>query len=102
MKQVLEFNTALEASFAAGLLESRGIICEIRNAGIPMERGFGTPAPMAPSLWVVDDADFPRALEALRDTPDASGRPWSCPKCKSENEPQFDACWSCGTERSNP
>jgi len=26
-------------------------------------------------------------------------QPWVCPGCKNENEPQFDACWSCGAER---
>jgi len=55
--------------------------------------------PVVPTLWVLRDTDLRAAVELLIERPDARARPWSCPKCKSENEAQFDACWSCGAER---
>ncbi len=100
MKEVLAYDTLTEAEFAAGLLRSAGIVCEVRN-DVPLERGFGSPAPMAPSVWVLREGDLSLAREVLKERPDSRGPPWNCTKCSSENGPQFDACWSCGAERSN-
>jgi hypothetical protein len=36
-----------------------------------------------------------------KEPPKVEGRPWKCPKCGEESEPQFDACWKCGTVRKH-
>jgi hypothetical protein len=94
MKQVRTYDTEAEAEYEAGLLEAQGIACEVRDRNHVRGSGF------LPALWVLRDEDVQAALEALNYRPNARGWPWICSKCKSENEPQFDACWSCGAERS--
>ena len=100
MKRIRTYKTEAEAEYEAGLLRAQGINCEVRSRLGKLSSGFApSTLPPIPSLWVLDDADASRALEALDALPDPHGRPWSCPTCNSENEPQFDACWACGTDR---
>jgi len=94
VKEVRIYKTETEADCDAGLLLAQGIPCEVRN------RRRSNVSALEPSVWVVKDEDLSRALEVLDYRPDPSGRAWVCPKCKSESEAQFDACWSCGTDRS--
>jgi hypothetical protein len=93
MKELRSYAVPMEAHLAAGLLEARGIPCEVRD------NTLGEQPPFVPTLWILRDSDLRAAIELLSERPDASARPWSCPKCRSQNEAPFDACWSCGTER---
>ena len=80
------------AEFAAGLLRSAGIPCEARDR---LWKGQGEP-----SVSIENPDDLHAATETM-DTPrKPNGVAWTCPTCRSENEPQFDACWSCGMKRS--
>jgi hypothetical protein len=96
MKRVLAYDTDFEAQFAAGLLEDRGIPCEVREG---QSRGG---VPVLPELWVLRDDDIGAASEALEERPNSRGFGWSCPNCRNENEAAFDACWSCGAARPGP
>lgn len=99
MKEVLAYDTVTEAEFAAGLLQTAGISCEVRNEATSITGGIGTMLPFPPQIWVLRDEDLPRALDILKTHRRSGGAIWKCPSCRNENEPAFDACWSCGTER---
>jgi len=55
-----------------------------------------------PELWVVDDADFPRACairDALLEPSENPAGAWRCCGCGETIEAQFTECWRCGTAR---
>jgi hypothetical protein len=62
------------------------------------------PVDIFPTLWVVDDADLPRARVLVerflvQSAAAESGPPWVCPACGETLEAGFDLCWNCGHER---
>ncbi len=102
----------------------------LQEAGIPVvvqDEVRGTV--FYPTLWVVNDADYERALEIIDANPpvprecpecgyDLRGLPeprcpecgepffrpirppdWICPHCDERLEGQFTACWKCGAKR---
>jgi len=99
MKQVLAYDTVTEAEFAAGLLQVEGIPCEVRNEATSFTGGVGTMLPFPPQVCVLRDEDLPRANDILKRHRRSGGEGWKCPSCGNENEPAFDACWSCSAER---
>ena len=94
MKLVRAFENAFDAQFAAGLLEEQGIPCEVRDHALSED------PPFMPELWVLRDDDLRAAAAAQQARPEARGFGWSCPKCRTQNEAAFDACWSCGAART--
>jgi hypothetical protein len=49
-----------------------------------------------PELWVLSDADTPKALQVIEEFgAAASAAPWKCRACGEINEGQFSACWQC-------
>lgn len=98
MKRVLSGSSLPDTAHFKNLLEQSGIACIIRNRDLGGGIGDLPVFDASPELWVLDDADEPRAAALLRDTvrPAAGGAPWRCAACGEENEPQFAACWRCG------
>ena len=94
MKQFRKFNTIAEAELAAGLLDLQGIRCEARHGLYHLN------PKTRPSVWLEQEEDFEAAVKILDEPPKPRGPGWSCPACRSENEAQFDACWSCGSPRA--
>lgn len=80
-------------------LEEAGIECELRNEA--MQANFPGAA-FYPELWVIEDQDFPRAVE-VRDSlclrAPVAHTPWTCPACGEQLEAQFLSCWKCGANR---
>jgi hypothetical protein len=99
MKEVLAYDTVTEAEFAAGLLDTAGIQCEVRNGATSTSGGMGTHLPFLPQVWVFRDEDLPAALDLLKSQPRPTGTNWKCQSCGTTNEPQFDSCWSCGAAK---
>jgi hypothetical protein len=98
MKAVISFDSVTEAEFAAGLLNTQGIACEVRNEVIT--GALGPSMPFLPEVWVLHDEDLNVAREILRKHRTPREPFWNCPACKTSNEAAFDACWSCGTPRT--
>ena len=112
LKKVYEAKNAADAHLLRGLLESEGIPAIVRGVGIVpfIEVGLFRMG-NRPTVWVLDDARFPRALEVAhgyRTDPEraaaaANGAPpvaaWICPSCGESMEQQFSDCWSCGDPR---
>lgn len=105
MTKVFVAKHPAEAHLIRGLLESGGIQAIVRGESLFGARGE---APVTfdtlPSVWVLDDQQTAAALDILRDhegrAEAASAQAsWRCPRCGTDIEPQFTACWQCGTER---
>jgi len=80
-------------------LERNGLHVLVRG---DLESAAGQiPFPEAwPTVWVPDQ-QREQADEAMRlfRGPRLVTSPWTCPGCSEENEPTFDSCWQCETER---
>jgi hypothetical protein len=89
-----------------GLLEGENIEVEVRGEFLYGVRGEVPITPdTCPSVWVMDDADYDRAMELVssfrQEEPPSpiKGDAWRC-SCGEENESQFTECWSCGKAHS--
>jgi len=52
--------------FYQSLLESEGVVTDIRNSGTSSLSGLIPISQCYPELWVVEDEDFDKAFELLR------------------------------------
>jgi len=87
---------------ARNVLASEGIGAVVRNEILSSAAGELPPADCQIELWVLSDADAPRAEALLRfesDVPEGSVAPWRCDRCGQESEAQFTQCWQCGLVR---
>ena len=112
LKKVYEAKNAADAQLLRGLLESEGIPAIVRGVGmVPfIEVGLFRMG-SRPTVWVLEDARLPRALEVVhgyRTDPEqaaaatdgaAPAAAWICPSCGESMEQQFSDCWNCGDPR---
>ena len=105
MKEVFRHSDAGRVAVCQSLLESAGIQTYVRNANTQQALVGGIalalfPIPdFWPTLCVMDDDDYPEALELLRDAQDAvtDMQPdWTCPECNESVPGHFAVCWNCG------
>jgi len=105
VKQVFVAQHPTEAHLVRGLLEAEGIPAEVHGESLFSARGEAPATPdTLPTVWVVDEADLPRAAVLLADYGRRGGQntsqaSWLCPKCGERVEGQFTECWNCGTTR---
>lgn len=105
MKKVYTAKNPADAHLLKGLLEGENIEAEVRGEFLYGVRGEVPITPdTCPSVWVLEDADYDRAMELVTifsegvpPTP-VEGKAWYC-SCGEENESQFTDCWSCGKAR---
>jgi putative signal transducing protein len=98
MKRIYSSQNGGEVEVLQNMLGATGISCIIR-------KDYVAPTPHSafqPELWVLNDADSPKAEDFCErwrhPSPD---RPpyWMCGKCGAGSEEQFNSCWKCGTNR---
>lgn len=101
MRKVFEHPAAHEVGLCESILQSNGIRTFLRNANISGLAGEVPFASAYPELWVVEDADYPRAVAILSDyrsKPAANGAgDWVCGSCGETVPAAFARCWKCGT-----
>ena len=105
MKKVYIANNPADAHLLKGLLEGENIEAEVRGEFLYGVRGEVPITPdTCPSVWVMDDADYDRAMDLVSTFREGEppnpieGKAWRC-RCGEENESQFTECWSCGNSR---
>lgn len=103
MKPLHNARHATEAHLIRGYLESQGITVLVR--GEFLAGGVGElPADLC-KVWVVDDCEFARADELLRQFLQGTAahehvhEGWRCEPCNEYLEGQFTSCWKCGSVR---
>ena len=98
MREVFSSQYVSEVGFFKSVLDEAGIISFIRNENPPDP---GAPA-FYPTLCLVDDADYDRAVQLLEERRVSAGiqRPdWTCPSCHEVNPGNFEICWKCQAAR---
>lgn len=102
MKELFREPDLSRMGLLRSILEARGIATWIRNENEYSLLGIArlTPPKDEPVLCVVDEADFPRALEVLRDyvlgDEERARVEHPCPACGEPNPGTFELCWNCG------
>jgi hypothetical protein len=104
MQQLYQAGDRIEAQLLSDFLERQHVANRI--FGDYLSGAIGElPADIYPTIWVIDDADLPRARELLarfhaeiraRD----GARSWVCRGCGELVDGSFDMCWRCGHERA--
>ena len=101
MKRVFSGINLADTTHVKNLLEQSGIGSFIKHAYLGAAVGELPVFDVSPEIWVFADADAPRAeaviREALRPSVETGAEPWRCAQCAEMNEPQFAACWRCGS-----
>lgn len=102
MRKIYENLEFTRVGHYQSILESEGIRSHLVNIGASASAGEIPFQQVFPELWVVDDAEYERALEVLRpyychEFPVDS--PWTCPACDEAIEGTFGECWNCQTAR---
>lgn len=99
MKEIFRERDYTRVGYFQTVLEAEGIQTFVRNENTVT---FMTEVPIPefyPALCVVDDEDYPRALEILKvhvkDDEQLSQQETPCPKCGESNPANFEVCWSC-------
>ena len=100
MKKLTSSESIITINQYKNLLESEGIPSSIKNEHLGSIIGEMPFVEVWPQLWVINDLDFDRAKQLIDsaiadESPQAS---WQCRQCGEENEGQFSACWTCGTD----
>ena len=100
MKELVRERALIRLSHYQAVLEGAGITTFIRNENVS---NVEVPIPtFCPALCVVNDEDYDRAIELLRESDEqakkASTEDCACPACGETNPRSFDLCWSCGAE----
>jgi hypothetical protein len=97
-----------DAHLLRGLLESEEIDVVIRGDGfVPLQGGGLFHVETCPSIWVLDDHRFSRALEIIdeyvcrgvEEDVQTVNETWRCLSCGESIELHFTSCWKCGQER---
>lgn len=81
------------------LLEQANIPCLTRNVPLSMANGLIPHSP--PELWILNDEDYPRAIEIVdgwRNAEVEDHSAWVC-RCGETIEGQFTSCWNCNKDR---
>lgn len=112
MRKVFTATHPAEAHLVRGWLANEGVEATVLGEELFQTRGGAPVTPdTLPTVWVVNDADEGRALDLLAsteaplpasDSPQIASASWRCPNCGELIEPEFTACWKCGTERPGP
>ena len=106
MKRVYIAANPADAHLVKGILEGENIEAVVQGEYLFNIRGEVPVTPeTSPSVWVVNESDYERALEVLSalrvgERPlHQDGAEWRCGQCGEMNGPQFTQCWQCGKDR---
>jgi hypothetical protein len=105
MKRVYQAQSPTDAFLLKDILDTQDIDAIVKGNLLWITRSavmdtVETP----PSVWVVDDEDYEKAMEVIRGyrpgarTGNSVQSEWKCYKCGKSNEGQFSECRQCGAE----
>lgn len=107
MKKIYIARNPVDAHLLRGVLEGEGVQAVVQGEFLWSARGeVPITGETSPSVWVVNDEDFERAMETVKEfqslegISDSQNEEWKCAACGETNEGQFTECWHCGTSRN--
>jgi len=96
MKMVYSNESAFLANNVKNLLQAEEIESFIKNEFAPGAIGEISAFDAWPEVWILEDADFERAIKLIQSSQHNEDNPdWVCPACLEENCASFEVCWNC-------
>jgi hypothetical protein len=98
MREVFVNQDHARVGLYESILKDAGIPTFIRNQLANNITDLPSPV-FFPALCVVNDEDYDRAMEILREvyyTPAEKAEDWKCPQCGEDVPGTFGSCWQCG------
>lgn len=107
MKELFREPDITRVNYFRAILEEEGIPTLIRNEYLTYSGLTEIPIPeFYPALCVMDDADYQRAVEIIRENlamqREGADTETRCPSCGETNPGNFGTCWSCGQPIPGP
>jgi hypothetical protein len=103
MREVFVNQDVARVGYYKSVLDEAGIPNLIRNE-LSHSSLTDMPSPIFfPALCVLNDEDYPLAMEllgAIYYAPTPSGPDWICPSCGECVPVNFDTCWKCEATRT--
>jgi len=99
MKELLREPDPARMGLLRSILESSDIATHVEHDNEYVVLQVTQPTKLDPVLCVVDDDDYTRAQEILRDHLDgqpSADEEVACATCGEPNPGNFEICWSCG------
>jgi len=101
MKKIYTHENRFLVHNAKNLVEQQGIEIVLKNevagGGLGERAAFDTWL----ELWVINDADYPRACEVIDSAlSESDAAEWQCSQCGELNDAAFEVCWQCGTDKN--
>ena len=101
MRELFRERDFTKVGYFQSVVEAEGIATIVRNKHLTMSGLSEIPIPeFFPALCVVDDDDYDRAMEIIRqritDNEKGADLEIACPSCGEINPGNFEVCWSCG------
>ncbi len=83
------------------IIEAQGIEVFVKNEYAQGAVGEIPAFEAWPELWVVNDSDFDRAMEAVNSQQkNKDNSEWRCKICTEVNDASFELCWKCQHEKT--
>lgn len=99
MKLIYTHENRFLVGNAHNILEQAGIRVVWKNEFASSVMGETSAFDTWPELWVIDDADYDRAVAIITHALSAPNAPeWTCTSCNETNDAAFETCWNCQTE----
>ncbi len=101
MKDLFREFDFTKVGYYQSIIESQGVETFVRNRDSASLVGEAAIMPdLWPTLCVVNDEDYERAMQMIRDSvsvdSERSDIEVVCSACQEKNPGNFDLCWSCG------
>lgn len=81
------------------IIENNGISTLLKNEFAGGAVGDLVPHESWLELWLINDADYDKAMQLINDTNKTSSQPdWVCNNCNETNNAAFEFCWKCQSE----
>jgi hypothetical protein len=81
------------------IVENSGIGVVLKNEYAGGAVGEIPPFESWLELWVVDEADYAKALRIIESSSSPeNAREWVCRNCGEKNDASFEVCWNCQLE----
>ena len=98
MKLVYSNQNNILVHNAKNLIEAQGIETALKNEFVQGGVGEISAIDSWPEVWVLNDADYERAIKIIATTND-NAVDWVCEQCAEPNDPSFEICWNCQHEK---
>ncbi|PCJ93667.1 MAG: hypothetical protein COA46_01140 [Porticoccaceae bacterium] len=99
MKLIYTNENSFLVSNIKNIVENNGLTAVLKNEFSGGGSGDLAPLDTWVELWVVNDADYDRAMGIIKNFQDSEVlSDWVCLSCGEENSGSFEFCWNCQKE----